>query len=220
MKIIGHRGAAGLAPEHTRASITKALDHNVDEIECDVRVTEDGVPILAHDIWLRTPDGSKLRIAGTPYADLLKHKPDLLTLDEALQVINRQVPLLIEVKPREDIEPITTCLNEHLFSGWQPTDFLLGSRSYRLLKRFHELLPAIPLVVIEPWSGVRATSRARRLGTKRLSMNYHWLWFGFIRAMQRQGYQLCAYTINKPGKARSWQRHGLYGIFTDYPDLF
>ena len=50
--VIGHRGAAGLAPENTLESIETALSAGADAVEIDVRVTDDGVPILLHDSTL------------------------------------------------------------------------------------------------------------------------------------------------------------------------
>jgi glycerophosphoryl diester phosphodiesterase len=47
--IIGHRGAAGLAPENTLEGIEAALAAGADAVEIDVRITDDGVPILLHD---------------------------------------------------------------------------------------------------------------------------------------------------------------------------
>ncbi len=47
--VIGHRGAAGLAPENTLEGIEAALVAGADAVEIDVRVTDDGVPILLHD---------------------------------------------------------------------------------------------------------------------------------------------------------------------------
>lgn len=59
VKIFGHRGAASLAPENTIASIERALADGADAIECDVRITADGVPVLLHDARVdRTTDGS------------------------------------------------------------------------------------------------------------------------------------------------------------------
>ena len=40
---IGHRGAAGHAPENTLASFRKAIELGVDMIELDVQATADGV---------------------------------------------------------------------------------------------------------------------------------------------------------------------------------
>jgi len=38
--------------------------------------------------------------------------------------------------------------------------------------------------------------------------------------MKHAGYELYAYTINNPAKARRWAKHGLAGVVTDYPDRF
>lgn len=46
---IGHRGAAGLAPEHTFASYDLALELGADYIEQDLRMTRDGVLVVLHD---------------------------------------------------------------------------------------------------------------------------------------------------------------------------
>jgi glycerophosphoryl diester phosphodiesterase len=45
VKIIGHRGARGLAPENTLAAFAKAIELEVDGVEFDVRVTKDKIPL-------------------------------------------------------------------------------------------------------------------------------------------------------------------------------
>jgi glycerophosphoryl diester phosphodiesterase len=58
MKVIGHRGAAGLAPENTFAGFDLALALGVDGIETDVQKTKDGILVLFHDDLLdRTTNG-------------------------------------------------------------------------------------------------------------------------------------------------------------------
>jgi len=47
--VLGHRGAAGSAPENTLASFALALEQGAHIIESDVHVTRDGVPVLIHD---------------------------------------------------------------------------------------------------------------------------------------------------------------------------
>ena len=49
MKVIGHRGAAGLAPENTFAGFDLALELGVDGLETDVQRTKDGKLVLFHD---------------------------------------------------------------------------------------------------------------------------------------------------------------------------
>ncbi len=56
--VLGHRGAAGHAPENTLASFELALEQGADILESDVHTTRDGVPVLIHDAEVdRTTDG-------------------------------------------------------------------------------------------------------------------------------------------------------------------
>jgi glycerophosphoryl diester phosphodiesterase len=51
--IIGHRGAAAVAPENTLVSFERALSDGADGIEFDVRLARDLVPVVIHDATLR-----------------------------------------------------------------------------------------------------------------------------------------------------------------------
>jgi glycerophosphoryl diester phosphodiesterase len=50
--IIGHRGASAIAPENTLAAFTRAIQDGADGIEFDVRLSQDGVPVVIHDAKL------------------------------------------------------------------------------------------------------------------------------------------------------------------------
>lgn len=222
MKIIAHRGAKGLAPENTLEAVAAGLKHHADEIEIDVRVTGDAVPVLSHDPTLLI-DGRPTPIALLTLDDVWKAYPDVPTLVEALEAIN-QAPYTavahLDIKPSEPTEPIAEAVRECLTSGSYSLDsIVLASKSQKTLRALKRELPDIQLVVIESWSGVRARRRARQIGTKRLSMRASWLWSGFLSGMRRHGYQITPYTMNDPKKVRKWQKY-LYGGVTDYPDRF
>lgn len=58
LKLIGHRGAAALAPENTIAAIEAGLAAGADGVEVDIRRTVDGALVLLHDAVLSaTTDG-------------------------------------------------------------------------------------------------------------------------------------------------------------------
>lgn len=58
-RVIAHRGASATWPEHTRAAYLQALADGADGLECDVRLTSDGVAVCWHDATVdRTSDGS------------------------------------------------------------------------------------------------------------------------------------------------------------------
>lgn len=62
---IGHRGASGLAPEHTFAAYDLALKKGADYIEQDVQLTSDGVLVSLHDTTLdRTARGPAENCTG------------------------------------------------------------------------------------------------------------------------------------------------------------
>ncbi|MGI8899033.1 MAG: glycerophosphodiester phosphodiesterase [Pyrinomonadaceae bacterium] len=50
--IIGHRGASAVAPENTLAAFTRAIQDGAEGIEFDVRLSQDGVPVVIHDATL------------------------------------------------------------------------------------------------------------------------------------------------------------------------
>ncbi len=219
MKIIGHRGAKGLAPENTLQSFEKALQHHVDALEFDLRVTNDGEVVVHHNPDLTDPAGNKLLLANHTLSELHRHKPDLLTFTELLAAIPYDTHLLIEIKPGEPTAPIVRLIIAELARSRPTSTMSIGSFDQTVLRAIHQTLPQIELVVIERWSGIRASLRARELGTKRLNMRSWWLWRGFLKAMHKRGYQISPYTMNNPRQVRKWQPY-LYGIITDYPDRF
>lgn len=70
--IIGHRGAAAVAPENTLVSFERALRDGADGIEFDVRLARDSVPVVIHDPTLRRTALRKGEIAGLSSTELSK----------------------------------------------------------------------------------------------------------------------------------------------------
>ncbi|MEW5726013.1 MAG: glycerophosphodiester phosphodiesterase family protein, partial [Thermodesulfobacteriota bacterium] len=75
--IVGHRGAASLAPENTLSSARKALSTGADMWELDVALSADDVPFLIHDDHLRrTSDAPQVFPDRSPW------RPDQFTWEE------------------------------------------------------------------------------------------------------------------------------------------
>lgn len=216
MKIIGHRGAKGLAPENTLASLKKAIEHHVDMVEFDVRVTSDNQAVLHHNPEVIDPSGNHLKISNQTLAELKQHKSDLALLDEAIKFIDNRAGILIEIKSGVEIKPIVSIIEN---TNLKLNEIIVCSFNVSILRQIKVALPDVKIMIIEPWSGVRASHRARKLGTNLISMNQRWLWWGFIKSMSST-YKLYTYTLNDVQKARRWAKHGLAGVITDYPDLF
>jgi len=108
---IGHRGAAGEAPENTLAAFQRALDVGVDVVELDVHLSKDDELIVMHDPRLeRTTDGSgAIREftlaelarfnAAAKYSGMRDYAAQRIpTLQQVLDLVGTRVGMLIEIK--------------------------------------------------------------------------------------------------------------------------
>jgi glycerophosphoryl diester phosphodiesterase len=68
--VIGHRGAAGEAPENTLLAFGRGLELGAQILESDVHATRDGVPVLAHDADLTRMTGAANSIGDHDLASL------------------------------------------------------------------------------------------------------------------------------------------------------
>ncbi|MGZ6792216.1 MAG: glycerophosphodiester phosphodiesterase family protein, partial [Mycobacteriales bacterium] len=120
--VVAHRGSSGTHAEHTLTAYQKAIDEGVDALECDVRMTSDGVLVCVHDRRVdRTSNGrgvvSALELADLAALDFASWKGDpllegaweeverdgasVLTLERLLQLVldaPRRVELHVETK--------------------------------------------------------------------------------------------------------------------------
>lgn len=68
--VVAHRGSSARHAEHTLTAYEKAITEGVDALECDVRLTRDGVLVCVHDRRVdRTSDGRGV-VSALELADL------------------------------------------------------------------------------------------------------------------------------------------------------
>lgn len=210
MKIIGHRGAAGLARENTAAAFKLAIELGVDGIEFDVHVTRDGVPIIHHD-----PDINGRVIVDSSYAELLTLNSELLTLEQTLKLTGK-VQLFVEIKPGVNTAPIVAKLAQTDLSR-----ICILSFDAPILAACADALPDVPRYALEKWSTLRLRYKLHRGKTRRAIMRHTSLWEPYIRLLTHGVVEeLYTYTLNDPKKAARFAQSGLTGVITDFPDRF
>jgi glycerophosphoryl diester phosphodiesterase len=84
--VIGHRGAAALAPENTLSGFRAAVVAGVDLIEFDVLALRGGELVVAHsdDLHELSHGAAQGRVGSMALAELRELCPELPTLDQAL----------------------------------------------------------------------------------------------------------------------------------------
>jgi glycerophosphoryl diester phosphodiesterase len=99
MLIYAHRGASADYPEMTETAYRAAIDQGADGFECDLRLTRDEVPVLWHNASMLERAGNHGLIAEMNFADVQRAYPQILTLDDFLDIsIAADKGVLIETK--------------------------------------------------------------------------------------------------------------------------
>ncbi|TFV62769.1 UNVERIFIED_ORG: glycerophosphodiester phosphodiesterase [Bacillus sp. AZ43] len=69
-EVVAHRGATAEAPEHTLAAYREAAAVGADAVECDVRLTRDGVLVCVHDRQIRHTSNGRGIVSALQLAEL------------------------------------------------------------------------------------------------------------------------------------------------------
>jgi len=174
MLLIAHRGASGLAPEHTLASFELAVEIGVDFLEQDLQQTRDGALVVLHDDTLnRTARGPEADCSGRVHDKTLaqlercdfgawfreKHPAvgdrfdgqRILTLDTLIERFGHSVRYYIETKHPEEAEDLEdsllSTLSEHgLLEADSASSLVFQSFSKESLVVLAEKAPRVPRV--------------------------------------------------------------------------
>ncbi len=228
--IIGHRGAAGLAPENTLAGIDKAVELGIGWVELDVTLLGDGLPVMFHDSRLhRTTNGkgyinkvsgreAGLLDAGGWFSDEYAGEK-IPGLFETLELIKQSnLGLNLELKPNGcDIQQLSEKVIDIISQTSFPREKLLvSSFNYDILELYqaqsdHQLgclferLPRNWKVLAENVGAVSIHLNANKITEKK------------VVQIKDAGYEIYCYTVNDPDKALVLKDWGVDGVFSDYP---
>jgi glycerophosphoryl diester phosphodiesterase len=217
--VIGHRGAAALAPENTLESFALALELGADGIEFDVVPTPDGLGV-AHD--LNAPDPAPL----DETLDFLGSSGTILQVD--LKAYGQEAELLDALR-RHDVLDRTLVSSFHL----------------RSLRTLAHLDPSIPrsftypedklglarhsalTFVIRGGLHVMRHTLPRRIGgmltraqVSALTLIYTVVTEEIVEACHARGVAVWAWTVNDRETAARLEAMGTDAIITDDPRIF
>ncbi len=133
--VIGHRGAAGLAPENTVEAFERACALGLEWVETDVRKTRDGVLVLHHDLLV----GGR-RMPEVDWADLGSLAPAVPTLRAVLEGFGDRLRFNLELKTASLAAEVAGILSETVCG----TRALISSFHHRELLASKALLPDVP----------------------------------------------------------------------------
>lgn len=222
MLVIGHRGAAGLAPENSMEAMRTGLKAGADCLEFDVRLTKDKIPVLTHDFHtLRTHRDTSI-ISHHTLAELQERtkKQPIVPLTQVLDSFFGVILLNIELKGRGTGKVVAELLkNNYVKKAEKKWDNVLFS-SFRgsELSAIRSISKNANLALLHSENPFIFIAYHRRL--RLAAVGFHRLYINrfALEIAKRAGLFVYAYTVNRPHSALMLAQQGVDGIVTDRPN--
>lgn len=222
MRIFGHRGARGHAPENTLPSIELALDQGADWIEVDVQMA-DGECWVIHDKTLdRTTNGSG-SVADATRKTLASldagNGAAVPTLAQVMACVAGRAGLNIELKGAGTAGFVAAAIANRVQAGdadWN--DFIVSSFHHGWLQAVRTLEPKIPVGALYLGVPVDLAASAEALGAVAVHLGLDFLDPAMIDDAHTRGLAAYVYTVNAEPELQRMVQLGVDGVFTDFPD--
>ena len=226
--LVGHRGAAGLAPENTMPSFELALALGADAIECDVHLSRDGVPVVIHDAAVdRTTDGhgavSDFTVVELQSLDASRSAATghpvlrIPTLNAVLRWAKDRIRVVIELKGTSYPELIPRTL-ENIQDLGMSDDVMLISFDHVALRQCRILAPAVFTGALYAHRPVDPVSVAVSAGADLICPLWSTVTPDAVSAAHAAGLGVCVWTTNEENEIRSAIVAGVDAVTTDFPD--
>jgi glycerophosphoryl diester phosphodiesterase len=215
---VGHRGAAGHAPENTIAALRKAVSLDVDFVELDVRRTRDGRLAVIHDELVdRTTNGTG------PVSEMTWHELQQLDagngervpcVEAALAAANRHAGVILEIKVPGIGPDLHSIVRASPFVG--PIIYASFLHMEILeIRKMDPLAATMALMECVPVSGAAFASDAN---ATLVGLGHDSATAGFMAALHDAGLKVLLYTVNEPGLIQRAIDFGADGVISDYPE--
>lgn len=221
-RIAAHRGAGKRAPENTLAAFRHGHAHGYRMIECDAKLSADGVAFLLHDATLERTTNGQGRADALPWRDLACldagswHSPafagePIPTLGAVARWCRANAVMLnIEIKPTPGRERETgAALALDAEALWRGDEVrpLLSSFSEAALAAARDAVPELPRAWLSETLPDDWRERALHLGCIAVDLKHTLLSEAVMRDARAAGLRVATWTANDPervGKLLAW----------------
>jgi glycerophosphoryl diester phosphodiesterase len=243
--VVGHRGAAALAPENTIASFETAVALGVDMVELDVLALRRGPLVVAHSNRLEeVTHGMMLgRVGDRSLAELREVAPALVTFEEALAWFATEAPrvgVLADLKLAGRVDEVAGAVERHGLAEQVVATSVragvlraLSQRAPRIriaytypedrleLSRRRQLRPAVraALAVLRASVPPRVPILLRRAGATALMLQHTLVSPATVDRAHRSGAAVFAWTVDEPADVLRVVDAGIDGVITNDPPM-
>ncbi len=232
--VIGHRGAAGLAPENTLPGLRAAAAAGCRWVEVDVMLAACGTPMLHHDVSLARIEGvdgrldrwtaSQLREldAGSWFGPAFAGTRIPTLADALAEMLRLGVHPNLEIKPApgaaDETARVAVATVREVWPADRPRPLISSFQPDSLAAARHAA-PELPRGLIahaRPW---RWRKLLAELDCVSLHLAADRLAPGDVRQVVDAGWAVALYTVNDGATAARLRGWGAQAIITDRPDV-
>ncbi|OTG56830.1 glycerophosphodiester phosphodiesterase [Acinetobacter sp. ANC 4204] len=231
MRIIGHRGARGEAPENTLGGFQYIHDLGIRAVEFDVRQLKDHELIIMHDDnMLRTTgidqalyplNSTELDTYNQAHIWLDWEKQGTPTLRQALQIMQDFEHLEVEVKAVEtqaEAERLIQHLTQQLKDFEQSA--VITSFDLKILQALQDQhSPLKRGLLIEDDIQHLAIEQALKYGCCQIGWMNQLATDDLLKATQQANLAISVWTVNDIERAKHLRDCGIDGLITDFPKM-
>ena len=215
---IGHRGAAGHAPENTLAAIQKGIALGVDFVEIDVRRTADGVLVVLHDRTVNRTTNGRGRIDHLSLKEVKKFNAGngehIPTLEEVLKVAGGRAGLVLELKTKGLAQQTVESVRAAGFKD----PVIYASFLHDELTHVRTADPEASLMVLFGSLPSASVARARQVGLSHVGLRHNTATRRLVDAFHLADLFVFVYTANTPGEILDAVSVGVDGVISNYPE--
>lgn len=240
--LIGHRGAAGTAPENTVAAFKDGRASGADFFEIDVQLSADGVPFLFHDNTpARTtnvedvfPGRENNPITSFTWAELQqldagsyfsdKYAGERIPhLDDAAEIATVKTGVYIEIKSPVNSPGVEQIVADELLNDPKWTKLVAADKIQVIgfdeasNRRFAAIAPDIELQQLTSVVPPRAVVESWATFADSVGTNYRTLTPQNVADVKGAGLILGVYTVNSPEAVQYSLDLGVDAVTTDFP---
>ena len=231
MRIIGHRGARGEAPENTLAGFQYIHALGIRAVEFDVRQLKDDELIIMHDDnFLRTTgidqalyDLNSTELEAYNQANIWMDWDTQITptLTQTLNIIHDFEHIEVEVKAvatKIEAEKLVLALQKQL-QGFEQTA-VITSFDLKIHQALEQQKSSFKRgLLIEEDINELAIEQALQLGCCHIGWMNQLATDEMIQATQKAGLSMSVWTVNDIQRAKQLQKLGIDGLITDFPKM-
>lgn len=215
---IGHRGAAGHAPENTLRSIEQAIALGCDLVELDVRRIRDGDLVLLHDERVDRTTNGRGTVARMVLRSLRKLDAGsgerIPTLEEALRAANGRIGLILELKAEGIGGQACTVVRQSAFTG----QTIYASFKHEELLRVRQAEPIAMTMALFKRLPKDPVSAAMYVHATHVGLRHDTVTKPLVKALHAAGLRVLAFTVNEPSDIKRVRSLDVDGIISDFPD--